>query len=92
VAAPERAVSEVAANTPAEKVVEAVSAAPEPSAEEPAPAPDEPATALKKEPQKLMSSGSEPAEGEGSEIDRVLLAKEFSGLLQLDSDGDEGSS
>jgi hypothetical protein len=92
VAAPERAASEVAANTPAEEVVEAVSAAPEPSAEEPAPAPDEPATALKKEPQKLMSSGSEPAEGEGSEIDRVLLAKEFSGLLQLDSDGDEGSS
>lgn len=54
--------------------------------------PDAPVTALKKEPQKLMSSGPEVPGEEGAEIDRVLLAKEFSGLLQLDSDGDEGSS
>jgi hypothetical protein len=78
--------------TPLEAVapVEAFAAAPpeEPAATDP----EMPVTALKKEPQKLMSSGPEPAEGEGPEIDRVLLAKEFSGLLQLDSDGDEGSS
>lgn len=54
--------------------------------------PDAPVTALKKEPQKLMSSGPLEPGQEGAEIDRVLLAKEFSGLLQLDSDGDEGSS
>lgn len=91
VAAAEPVAAEAAATVPAEKAVDAVASAPELPAEEPVP-PEEPATALKKEPQKLMSSGSEPAEGEGSEIDRVLLAKEFSGLLQLDSDGDEGSS
>jgi hypothetical protein len=51
-----------------------------------------PVTALKREPEKLMSSGPAGEGEEGGEIDRVLLAKEFSGLLQLDSDGDEGSS
>ena len=56
------------------------------------PAPDvEPATALKKEPQKLIGTGSGGDEEE-TEVDRVLLAKEFSGLLQLDSGDDEGSS
>lgn len=55
-------------------------------------APDvEPATALKKEPQKLIGTGSGGDEEE-TEVDRVLLAKEFSGLLQLDSGDDEGSS
>jgi hypothetical protein len=53
---------------------------------------DTPVTALKREPEKLMSSGPAGGGEEGAEIDRVLLAKEFSGLLQLDSDGDEGSS
>lgn len=51
-----------------------------------------PVTALKREPEKLMSSVQAGGEEEGGEIDRVLLAKEFSGLLQLESDGDEGSS
>ena len=56
------------------------------------PAPEvEPATALKKEPQKLIGTGSGGDEEE-TEVDRVLLAKEFSGLLQLDSGDDEGSS
>ncbi len=53
-----------------------------------------------REPQQLVSSGWMPTEGEQpddgsddpSEIDRVMLAKEFSGLLQLDETGDEGSS
>jgi hypothetical protein len=52
-------------------------------------------SALKREPQRLVSSergtGEEGAEEPG-EIDRVLLAKEFSGLLQVDQDPDEGSS
>lgn len=68
-----------------------IEAPPEPPMEAPI-EPEGPVTALKKEPQKLMSSGPEEPGGEGAEIDRVLLAKEFSGLLQLDSDADEGSS
>ncbi len=54
-------------------------------------------SALKKEPQKLVGSvgGSDaappsPAFDNEAEVDRVLLAKEFSGLLQVDSDDDEG--
>jgi len=75
--------------TPLDAVVEAIAQAPV----EPLPlAPEaEPATALKKEPQKLIGSGSSGDEEE-TEVDRVLLAKEFSGLLQLDSGDDEGSS
>ena len=66
-----------------------------------APDPAEPMpSALKKEPQKLVGSvggpeaGSAPARGfdDEAEVDRVLLAKEFSGLLQVDSDDDEGSA
>jgi hypothetical protein len=49
-------------------------------------------SALQREPQKLVGSGGEEEPDEDSEIDRVLLAKEFSGLLQMDSEGDEGSS
>jgi hypothetical protein len=52
-------------------------------------------SALKREPQRLVSSeraaNDDGAEDPG-EIDRVLLAKEFSGLLQVDQDPDEGSS
>jgi hypothetical protein len=54
-------------------------------------------SALKKEPQKLVGpvGGSDaappsPAFDNEAEVDRVLLAKEFSGLLQVDSDDDEG--
>jgi hypothetical protein len=55
---------------------------------------------LGKEPQRLVSSGwmtgqdgaVDDSQEDPSEIDRVLLAKEFSGLLQLDETGDEGSS
>jgi hypothetical protein len=49
-------------------------------------------SALKKEPKKLASSGPEDGREDESEVDRVLLAKEFSGLLQMDSTDDEGSS
>jgi hypothetical protein len=45
------------------------------------------------EPQRLVSSNDAPAstaeEEDPGEVDRVLLAKEFSGLLQVDEDGDE---
>jgi hypothetical protein len=51
-----------------------------------------PPSALKKEPQKLVGSGSGEGFDDDAEVDRVLLAKEFSGLLQVDSDDDEGSS
>jgi hypothetical protein len=51
--------------------------------------------AFHSEPQRLVSSEppppapAEPAEEEAGEVDRVLLAKEFSGLLQMGEDGDE---
>lgn len=54
--------------------------------------PEQPPSALKKEPQKLVGSGSREGFDDDAEVDRVLLAKEFSGLLQVDSDDDEGSS
>jgi len=51
------------------------------------------ATAFRTEPQRLVSSdASTPPtddQEEPGEVDRVMLAKEFSGLLQLDGDGDE---
>jgi hypothetical protein len=79
----------------AEAAEPAVVHAPEP-AEPPPSAP----SALKKEPQKLVGSVGGPdadrvlARGfdDEAEVDRVLLAKEFSGLLQVDSDDDEGSA
>jgi hypothetical protein len=49
-----------------------------------------PATSLKREPQKL--AGEVDDADEETEVDRVLLAKEFSGLLQVHKDDDEGSS
>ena len=58
---------------------------------DPTPAPEGPASALRREPQQL-AGGHGSGDEEDGEIDRVLLAKEFSGLLQLDSDGDEESS
>ena len=66
-----------------------------------APDPAEPMpSALKKQPQKLVGqvggpdAAPAPAGGfdDEAEVDRVLLAKEFSGLLQVDSDDDEGSA
>jgi hypothetical protein len=54
------------------------------------------ATAFRTEPQRLVSPDAEAApapaaddQEEPGEVDRVMLAKEFSGLLQLDEDGDE---
>jgi hypothetical protein len=49
-------------------------------------------SALKKEPKKLVSSGTDDEGDDDAEVDRVLLAKEFSGLLQVDSGDDEASS
>jgi hypothetical protein len=68
--------------------------APAPSSEDVAVA-ETARSALKREPQRLVSSGRGTDDGapeEPGEIDRVLLAKEFSGLLQVDQDPDEGSS
>jgi hypothetical protein len=49
--------------------------------------------AFRQEPQRLVSSSdaAEPAkeEEDPAEVDRVLLAKEFSGLLQVGEEGDE---
>jgi hypothetical protein len=59
---------------------------------EEAPAPDMAASMLKKKPQKLAGKRGGSGFDEDAEVDRVLLAKEFSGLLQVDSDDDEGSS
>lgn len=61
-------------------------AAADPPTEEPAP------SALQKTPQKLVGRGSREGFDDDAEVDRVLLAKEFSGLLQVDVDDDEGSS
>jgi len=61
------------------------------------PAEGEEATPFRREPQRLVSAERAPDEPEKvteepSEVDRVMLAKEFSGLLQLDEDGDEDNS
>ncbi|HVF08998.1 MAG TPA: hypothetical protein VNC60_10510, partial [Actinomycetota bacterium] len=69
-----------------------VAAAPESVVVEPGPVIVEPSTADQK-----PAAASPTAAGEGlqdpsaddSEVDPILLAKEFSGLLQLDSDDDE---
>ena len=54
---------------------------------------DEDAGAFRSEPQRLVSPSDAPPAAdepeEPGEVDRVMLAKEFSGLLQLDGDGDE---
>jgi hypothetical protein len=51
------------------------------------------ASAFRSEPQRLVSPDVPPPvsedQEEPGEVDRVMLAKEFSGLLQLDGDGDE---
>ena len=49
-------------------------------------------SALQKTPQKLVGRGSREGFDDDAEVDRVLLAKEFSGLLQVDVDDDEASS
>src|SRR5207247_309540 len=78
-------------------------AAPQPIAPDPdvaQPADAEPGVAFRREPQRLVSSPHEADESdepdepdepsdEPGEVDRVMLAKEFSGLLQLNEDGDE---
>jgi hypothetical protein len=85
------------AAAPAAAPVEAAA----PQAASPAPAkPAEPAAGLKREPQKLVASAPEaPSDAdededdeEDPEVDRVMLAQEFSGLLQMNTDDDEGSS
>ncbi|MET0801615.1 MAG: hypothetical protein ABWZ53_10655 [Actinomycetota bacterium] len=52
----------------------------------------DPRSTLGTEPRKLVGSGGGQGYEDDAEVDRVLLAKEFSGLLQVDSDRDEGSS
>ena len=54
---------------------------------------DPDASTFRTEPQRLVSPDPAPPaseeQEEPGEVDRVMLAKEFSGLLQLDGDGDE---
>jgi hypothetical protein len=54
------------------------------------------AASFRREPQRLVSPEAAPEEDAGAdepgEVDRVMLAKEFSGLLQLNEDGDEDNS
>jgi hypothetical protein len=68
------------------------------AAERPAPEPvgetsEADASTFRTEPQRLVSPDTTPPaaeeQEEPGEVDRVMLAKEFSGLLQLDGDGDE---
>jgi hypothetical protein len=71
-------------------------AAPMPSeapahAEPPSDLPHQGTSHLGKEPMKLVGGAGTPPEEE-VEVDRVLLAKEFSGLLQVDMGDDEASS
>ena len=76
----------------AEGVVEPEDPADEAPAEpEPAKVPEAPQTSFPKTRQKLVGEAESAPESPG-EIDRVMLAKEFSGLLQLDADTDEDSS
>jgi hypothetical protein len=51
--------------------------------------PKQPLTAMSREPQKLAGSAGIDTDEDEGEVDRVLLAKEFSGLLQMDGDDDE---
>jgi hypothetical protein len=80
--APTPVVSEV---KPVEGVPEAADPRPEGGS---AGGSEPPASALGKEPKKLVGGLAGVVEEE-TEVDRVLLAKEFSGLLQLDSGDDE---
>jgi hypothetical protein len=84
--------AEVAAAAPAPGTEAPPAGSPAPA--EPAPAeeaPAAPASSLKKEPQKLAGE-PEKRSDEETEVDRVLLAQEFSGLLQVEEGGAEGSS
>ena len=74
----------------------------EPAPAEPAPAdPEATAENERPEPQEVPSSREEPDRAEGpdraekreeeSEVDRILLAKEFAGLLQVPKEDDEAS-
>jgi len=78
-------------------VVEGSAGAPAREPDEAPPAVGEQATPFRREPQRLVSAERAPDEPEKvteepGEVDRVMLAKEFSGLLQLNEDGDEDNS
>jgi hypothetical protein len=62
-----------------------------PAAERAAPGP-ETVSSPPERPQRLAGTGAGSGFDDDAEVDRVLLAKEFSGLLQVDSSDDEGSS
>ena len=95
--APEPVVAASATTTPPELAPEAAPAPPTatpgapPPAGAPAPVEEAVGSALGKEPKKLVGGAGGPEEEE-TEVDRVLLAKEFSGLLQVDLGDDEVSS
>jgi hypothetical protein len=78
--------------TPPEPAADAPAEAPTEDAEAPAEAVPDRGSSLKRKPQKLAGSAAGEGFDDEAEVDRVLLAKEFSGLLQVDSGDDEGSS
>jgi hypothetical protein len=88
--APFGAESSPFARLEAEQAQAAVERATPPDTDDPG-EPD--ASAFRSEPQRLVSSDRPPPasddQEEPGEVDRVMLAKEFSGLLQLDGDRDE---
>ena len=95
--APEPVVAAPPTTTPPELAPETAPAPPTgtpgalPPAGAPGPVEEAVGSALGKEPKKLVGGAGGPEEEE-TEVDRVLLAKEFSGLLQVDLGDDEGSS
>ena len=70
------------------ETADAAAVEPTAAAEESAVPSDVPTSSFPRAPQKLVGDGTP---SEPSEIDRVLLAKEFGGLLQADSEADEAS-
>jgi hypothetical protein len=77
----------------AQAAVERPATSEQPAAPEPTDPAAADASAFRTEPQRLVSPDAAPPaadeQEEPGEVDRVMLAKEFSGLLQLDGDGDE---
>jgi hypothetical protein len=82
------AASGSAGHAPTEAPAEVVTP---PSQASSGPTPPPTGSALGKEPKRLAGGAGGPSQDDG-EVDRVLLAKEFSGLLQVDTADDEADS
>jgi hypothetical protein len=89
-AAPERASADRDGYSP--KAGGSKQPAPSTPVEQSSAAPEETAASRSEVRPETVQPNRDASDDEDSEVDPFLLAKEFSGLLQLDSDGDEGSS